>query len=975
MIDGNFTVSVMRLFTQKKCFIFPAAVVICCALSSALRAQTPLFRNLEALPKDTDKSITYFDQDSAGYVWLGTTSGVYRFDGVQSIPIAFPDSLADSPVSALHIGHSKIYCGLENGRLLVIDAKSKSIVSAYRLSPEKITSILVDDQNIIWAGTSGMGVYLIDQGMITNYSTSEGLVDNYVHDLLAVRNTIAVATDLGLSVCRKEEQKISVSNFTTAEGLTDNLITAMCLNGSENILLGMQNGSLCNLNLSSNRVDTFEQLNASNSIAVLKIMAIQDNILVLTESVNVFITSWSDRNTLQNFIIQNDGIQASGPIDGFVDQEGNLVLSFGNNKIHLTDFRLQFITNHDGVNFSNAHCVFGDRSGNIWFSNSSGIFKHAGDFTSSQFIQQFYAAPKGLNNIVSLCEDNDQNLWFGTFGDGLGFIDVSTGKTRFFTEKDGLINNNILSLARQDNSIWLATLGGASKVNISNGQPIFDPNHEASELRDEYIYCVYTDNNNDVWFGTDGKGLVQKTATGCRYLIQEFTTMGKSVTSIAQDKSGNIWFNSTDQGLQWFDGKQIHDFLLKNYSDNTEIFSIREDPFGNIVALINKGIAIIHHETRNTSLLRVGFEITTDYLNSTSLDAHGRMWLATSEAMIRYTDYNLGRKLKPSAQIESIEVMLVPTDSSIHEFEPHNHHVAFNITSVWLQEPDAVAYQYKLIGYDIDWVNTKDRKILFSQLNPGSYTFLVRSSVDGDWEHAPVASYYFVIRKPWWQTTWFIVAAIFSLAMIIAIAVKIRLNFIRRKETLAREKIQSQFDTLRNQVNPHFLFNSFNTLTSIIQSDQHAATTYVEKLSDYFRIVLEQREKDVITVKEELALVQSYLYLQKQRFGDNLHVQTELSASTLASLIPPMTIQLLTENAIKHNIISKSKPLHIRIFEEDQKIVIANNLQPKLTKEPSTGIGLDNIRNRYLLLFRKSIEQTTREKIFEIRLPIVRDLN
>lgn len=192
---------------------------------------------------------------------------------------------------------------------------------------------------------------------------------------------------------------------------------------------------------------------------------------------------------------------------------------------------------------------------------------------------------------------------------------------------------------------------------------------------------------------------------------------------------------------------------------------------------------------------------------------------------------------------------------------------------------------------------------------------------------------------------------------------------------IAREKVQSQFDTLRNQVNPHFLFNSFNTLSSIIQQDQNAATTYVEKLSDYFRIVLEQREKDVITVKEELDLVQNYLYLQKQRFGENLQIETELSAGTLNSLIPPMSIQLLTENAIKHNVISKSRPLKIRIYEKDQKIIVANNLQLKLTKEPSTGIGLDNIRNRYLLLFKKQIEQEEMGSTFEIRLPIITKLN
>lgn len=908
-------------------------------------------------------------------MWLGTSRGVFRFDGKQIREIELPDSLKRKECMSMCIHGAEILIGLENGTLLRIDAKKKTLAAIKNVSTTGITSIFADDKHRIWIGTSGEGLFVLNGQEISQFNTQQGLADSYIHDITGLHNHIAVATDLGLSLCRYDYNELKIRNYSVADGLTDNLIISLCKNGTENLVLGMQNGSICNLNITNNRIDPFPAFNEANQSSVIKILPLLENLLVITESSDAYILNWADLLRIQKFQLE-PGLKIKNlPRDAMVDQEGNLVVTFGTEKIYLTDFRLQFIRDHDETSFSNAFAVLGDRSGNIWFSNEKGIFRHAGDFTSSQFVEHIYKAPAEQNDIVALCEDHNHNIWFGTFGNGVGYINLVSGQTRIFTEKDGLVNNNVLSIAVQNETLWLATLGGACTINITDGGPVFSAFDTNSALASKYIYCVFVDPENQVWFGTDGKGLVKNDHGSFRFLIDELTGMGKSVTSIAQDNSGRIWYVTTDHGIQYIDASGVHDYQIPGQDEHLNVFSISTDAFGNIVALIPSGLALIQTETLRTTILRTGFEVSTEYLNTASLDAQGRMWLASNEALIRYSDYNIGRKLKPKTLIESVEVMLVPIDSSMHQYGYDDHHVAFNVTSIWFQDPSSVLFQYKLIGYDIDWVTTRDNKILFSQLRPGDYTFLVRSSVDEDWENALAESYSFTIKRPWWKTTWFSIALLGLAALVSFTIARIRFNNIRKKEMIAREKVQSQFDTLRNQVNPHFLFNSFNTLSSIIQQDQNAATTYVEKLSDYFRIVLEQREKDVITVKEELDLVQNYLYLQKQRFGENLQIETELSAATLNSLIPPMSIQLLTENAIKHNVISKSRPLKIRIYEKDQKIIVANNLQLKLTKEPSTGIGLDNIRNRYLLLFKKQIEQEEMGSTFEIRLPIITKLN
>jgi LytS/YehU family sensor histidine kinase len=180
-----------------------------------------------------------------------------------------------------------------------------------------------------------------------------------------------------------------------------------------------------------------------------------------------------------------------------------------------------------------------------------------------------------------------------------------------------------------------------------------------------------------------------------------------------------------------------------------------------------------------------------------------------------------------------------------------------------------------------------------------------------------------------------------------------------------------QLDTLRNQINPHFLFNSFNALINAIHQDKESAIDYVEKLSDYYRQILENQNKQIITLEEEIALVENYLYLQKQRFGNNLICEVSIDPKFWNSVIPPMTLQLLAENAVKHNSISKSTPLKLNIITNANQLIVKNTKSPKISPEKSAGVGLNNIKSRYLLLFEKNIEVEDTDQLFIVTLPLI----
>lgn len=194
---------------------------------------------------------------------------------------------------------------------------------------------------------------------------------------------------------------------------------------------------------------------------------------------------------------------------------------------------------------------------------------------------------------------------------------------------------------------------------------------------------------------------------------------------------------------------------------------------------------------------------------------------------------------------------------------------------------------------------------------------------------------------------------------------------IQRVEALAKESVQSQLEALKSQLDPHFLFNSLNTLSFLIDEKNTEAQTYLEKLADVYRYVLVSKQKDVVSLQEEMEFVEAYMYLNKVRFRENIQIEKQLETGALEKKVAPLSLQMLIENAIKHNIISKDKPLKIQISANEKTLSVVNNLQEKITFEQSTKVGLQNIQNRYALLTNESIFIEKNQNTFKVELPLL----
>jgi sensor histidine kinase YesM len=189
-------------------------------------------------------------------------------------------------------------------------------------------------------------------------------------------------------------------------------------------------------------------------------------------------------------------------------------------------------------------------------------------------------------------------------------------------------------------------------------------------------------------------------------------------------------------------------------------------------------------------------------------------------------------------------------------------------------------------------------------------------------------------------------------------------------EASKRESIRAHYESLKNQVNPHFLFNSLNALTNLVHEDPDKAVTFIKQLSEVYRYVLDSRSKEVVPLKEEVHFLQSYLYLQQIRFGEKLTVAMNLD--DVNGTIAPLALQMLVENAIKHNVISEDDPLTIHVFRQQQKLIVENSLhRKKVMPEESNGLGLENIRKRYSFLTDHPVEVKETDTVFRVTLPIL----
>ncbi|WP_254423456.1 sensor histidine kinase [Algoriphagus sp. A40] len=274
----------------------------------------------------------------------------------------------------------------------------------------------------------------------------------------------------------------------------------------------------------------------------------------------------------------------------------------------------------------------------------------------------------------------------------------------------------------------------------------------------------------------------------------------------------------------------------------------------------------------------------------------------------------------------------------------------------------------------VSWVHTPVKRLLFTTALYLAYAFVGCFIIV--FVYSWVIDQYTLDQIPWKHIFRFSLTPMYIALVFMAIfttrswLIEWRKSAIEA-EQLRSEKLASQYQSLKDQLNPHFLFNSLNVLSNLVYEDADKSAAFIQKLSKIYRYVLEVQQEELVSLTKELDFARNYLELQKIRFEENLSFSIKIQTEK-GYFIPPLSLQLLLENAIKHNVASQDNPLFIHILQKGNELWVSNSFQPKSGQtEPSTGVGLNNIKMRYQLLSDRQIQVIQDENEFLVRLPLL----
>ena len=533
----------------------------------------------------------------------------------------------------------------------------------------------------------------------------------------------------------------------------------------------------------------------------------------------------------------------------------------------------------------------------------------------------------------------------------------------------------MLFVTGNDEAIWLATLGGVSRIVYANDALQVKNFSEADGLQTAYAYNIYIDGKKRVWFGTDGRGV--NVWDGARFVnpVHRGTLNEQVVYSVVEDAAGRVWVATARNGLYRLDGDSAVNYGTAQGLDDYNITALAADTTGNVFVMHNDGFECLNTLTdqftfygrlMNASDLQAG-------LNAAAVANNRTFWSGVRNGLIRFEPIDARSRVGPLVNLREINVLSDGEPAESDTFFSHTQNfLQFRYEAIWNTDPEALTFQYRLTGdAATGWISTRDRDVMLPRLDAGNYKMEMRAGLVGSYNAAHAVAHAFAVKPAWWQRWWFYVFLAAVAGGLLFVVIKWRERTLQQRQQLAQLRLRTEYETLRNQVNPHFLFNSFNTLVAAIEDDPPSAVEYVQHMSDFFRRMLEVREKPLVSLKDELELTRHYLFLQQKRYGSNFDVSNEIDGSTTRYALPPLTLQLLLENAFKHNAVSRATPLRIRLAVENDALVVSNSLSPKPHRETGTGIGLENIRNRVKLLGRGEVVCERTDATFTVIVPLV----
>jgi hypothetical protein len=458
-------------------------------------------------------------------------------------------------------------------------------------------------------------------------------------------------------------------------------------------------------------------------------------------------------------------------------------------------------------------------------------------------------------------------------------------------------------------------------------------------------------------------------------------------SSFAEDKEGILWIGSED-GLTAYDPVKNSSrfFTRENGLPSNRTNNIMVDFLNRVWIGTTNGLCMLNSERSKFKRFDVHDGLMTDQFNEQSA-------YRTSKGFFIYPTYKGFLVFRPEDYHESISMVPVYVTSfkiSDKEIAPCTEdlqriHLRYNenffsieLAGLSYMNPYKCTYAYQLEPFDKSWIYTSKKEINYTNVPAGNYTFRYKVITDNpDW-NVPEKTIRISIKEVFYKTWWFrsIVLLIICAGFIAFFRFRInhreRILVLQNKaQLLEKEKTMVMYENLKQHLNPHFLFNSLTSLSSLIRIDQHKAGDFLEKMSKVYRYILKNRDNETVMLSEELKFVDLYIQLQKTRFSEGLRVNININDDYIHRKIAPVTLQNLVENAIKHNVADSDFPLVIDLYTENDYLVVRNNLQKKNFVETSNKQGLANMKSLYHYLSARPMIIEEDDKHFTVKIPLI----
>jgi ligand-binding sensor domain-containing protein len=881
-----------------------------------LKSQKFNFQNFSVTDGIAQSQVYSLLQDKNGIIWIGTRGGgITCFDGKNFTTYTTEHHLGNNYINSMaQDSAGTIWIATNNGLTTYQHTKFKN----YVLKKDANSSIIVNQlyingSDILLATTNGLYQFKNNTFnlVVQNFNTA-------IRSVCVYNKRIYVAAEEG--VYEIENNKATL--LTDKYGITPRSITYLITDKSNKLFIATYGDGAY---VYENKM--FQRLDANNELAkttVLHLFADDDNIWIST--LNKGIACYSVSKQQYSWLSEKEGLCNNHIRCCSKDNANNYWMgSSGGGLSYYKGQQFIHYTLNANSKSNLIYSVYSDNNNKLWIGNSdNGVsIKEGNTFTN------FNASNGFLNTKVKcISETKNHTILLGTDDEGL--YTCINNEFKLLPEFKSKYIKHIYRA--HDNTMWIATAGsGIYKITFANSKETkYSVEHftiKSKGLLSDRITCLCEDENNTIWYGTDdnGLGLITNGVTNA------LNYKADAVRGIVRDSKDRLWVATANGLLCVYKAEKIEvkPFTKQDGLSSNNIYSIIIDNYNHILLGNEKGfdqVSISNELGINDVKLfgyQEGFVGVETTQNAVCKDAIGNVWFGTINGL---TNYNMNlqqaKNNSPILHLNNIRLFYLPIntlekDSTSYKntfkeltLRHNENHVTFDFLGIYLNNPTKVTYQWKLEGLEKDWSPlSKQESVTYPNLSPGQYTFYIKAFNEDGVSGEPVL-YNFTIKSPWWLQWWFTLLWLLTLIIAVIFFYKWRTTLSNKKlkqqqeEILAEKKLlELQQKTLRLQMNPHFMFNALNSIQNNIGGgNEQTARYYLAKYSKLMRMVLDNSRNNLITLDDEIKMLDNYLLLEKfsnnDSFDYTIHVNESIEKQEI--LIPPMIIQPFIENAVVH---------------------------------------------------------------------------